>query len=773
MKIFNKLHLRTKLIAGFVLLALLAGGITILAPRFALEKIREDAVPTLETVGQAALLGRTLQAEILEFIAAGEEETLEEINDTIQAINPLLEQIEDDLLDDPEEVEDFENFSNLVKRIQNLGPEIVQSHGQTLEALEALEELEHEAEIVLAEGSSTFDAELQAHLETGNLSELAEHSIPEQQQLAEVGRLLRVLQFEALEFITFGEVGTQAEVNEALVDMDVALRALAKSDSEHPIVISQLNDIATQLEPIIQTIFEAHTQTQSLLEVLETAEQDLNTAIETTRLVIKEDVGRGVADANRNAFILAGVLVGGSLLFGLALTRIIRNPILQLTKTVQQFGEENLSVRAEVEAQDEIGKLALGFNQLSERLQQSFVQTKQQSEQRIAELGIVSVIGQNLMTILHLDQLLPQVVDTVVERLDYYHAHIYLFDEKGENLVVAAGTGEAGQQMLAQDHHIPFNAEASFVARAARSGEVVRVGDVHRVQDWLSNELLPATRSEIAVPIILEEQVVGVLDVQQDKVDGFDEGDENLLRSLANQVAVAIRNARLFEEVETTLHRTRDLQRQYVEQGWDRKRVARRGRGQVHFSLGEADALDEALVTAAREKARTQSEVQLVPVNGQDFSISSEQLEDNGSREVEVPHSKMRVEQTLVSPIMLQGVPIGDLQLHGVKANREWSKGELALIEAVIDQVAQTAENLRLVEDVQERAGRERLINDISAKLRGATDMESLLKIGTSELTHALNPARTFVQVGKSARAETESEVADSPAGPDTNGAIL
>jgi CheY-like chemotaxis protein/signal transduction histidine kinase len=122
--------------------------------------------------------------------------------------------------------------------------------------------------------------------------------------------------------------------------------------------------------------------------------------------------------------------------------------------------------------------------------------------------------------------------------------------EEGEEgvLVLAAGAGEAGRQMVVQGWNIPLARGQSLVARAARTAEVVSVDNVREAADWLPNPLLPDTYAEMAVPIVLEGDVVGVLDVQSDKIGGLDEGDANLLRSLANHVAVALTNARLFEE---------------------------------------------------------------------------------------------------------------------------------------------------------------------------------------------------------------------------------
>jgi GAF domain-containing protein len=112
----------------------------------------------------------------------------------------------------------------------------------------------------------------------------------------------------------------------------------------------------------------------------------------------------------------------------------------------------------------------------------------------------------------------------------------------------------------------------------------------------------------------------------------------------------------------------------------------------------------------------------------------------------------------LVAPIVIQNVQVGDLQLHGLETDRTWTESELALIEAVIDQVAQTAENLRLIEETRERASRERLIGQVSDNLRRAPDMDTLLKVAVGELARVLKPARTFVHLEPKAESEDISE---------------
>jgi GAF domain-containing protein len=116
---------------------------------------------------------------------------------------------------------------------------------------------------------------------------------------------------------------------------------------------------------------------------------------------------------------------------------------------------------------------------------------------------------------------------------------------------------------------------------------------------------------------------------------------------------------------------------------------------------------------------------------------------------------------------MLRNVPIGNLQLHEIDPARRWTEGELAFVSAVMDQVAQTAENLRLLDEATERASREQLISQISDRLRRASDLETLMKIGVEELSRVLRPARTYVQFGSEEElglAENSGEVDLDPA---------
>ncbi|MGD2077614.1 MAG: GAF domain-containing protein, partial [Chloroflexota bacterium] len=227
--------------------------------------------------------------------------------------------------------------------------------------------------------------------------------------------------------------------------------------------------------------------------------------------------------------------------------------------------------------------LASVFNQMAGQLHDLVGSLERLVAERTRALTTSFRVSRRLSRILDQNQLVSEVVEQVRSAFDYYHVHIYLFNEDKTELMMVGGTGNAGRALLAAGHQIERG--RGLVGRAAESRRPVVVSDVSRDPGWLPNPLLPDTRSEIATPIILGDEVLGVLDVQHDVRGGLTRADAELLQSIANQVAIALQNAELY---------------QYAQQAAEREAVV----NVINQRIQQAASLDDVLQTAAEEIGR-------------------------------------------------------------------------------------------------------------------------------------------------------------------------
>ncbi len=261
-----------------------------------------------------------------------------------------------------------------------------------------------------------------------------------------------------------------------------------------------------------------------------------------------------IVDDQLQANLLLGLLIvvvaGGLAAF---VARVLARPILQLTDTAVAVAGGDFTARATVESGDEIGTLALTFNEMTEQLQVAIEGLETRVEERTRALTASTEVSRSLSTILDPQKLVNEVVIQVQSAFNYYHVQIYLFDDLKENLLMAGGTGEAGQVMLARAHAIP--AGKGLVGQAAAMNASVLIADVTQSEEWLPSPLLPDTQAEMTVPIALGDDVFGVLDVQHDVIGGLSNEDIDLLQAIASQVAVALQNARLYARTQEQAER--------------------------------------------------------------------------------------------------------------------------------------------------------------------------------------------------------------------------
>ena len=343
-------------------------------------------------------------------------------------------------------------------------------------------------------------------------------------------------------------------------------------------------------------------------------------------------------------------------------------------------------------------------------------------EQRVADrtrgLQAAAEVARATTSVLDPDQLLRQVVNLACERFDLYYVGLFLLDEERRFAVLRAGTGDPGRQMLAQRHRLEVGGD-SMIGQCVARGEARIALDVGEEAVRFDNPLLPETRSEMALPLRSRGQIIGAMTVQSTKEAAFDEPDIAVLQTMADQVAVAIDNARLFADAQAALEEMEAIQRRYLGQAWT---TYVRGRAVSGYEQTGAVMipLDETL-----------PQVQRVMAAQGPVLWSDDGDEDR--------------ESALLVPIRLRGQAIGVLGLK--EKGRQWNEGDVALAETLAEQLALAADNLRLLNETQRSAARERLTREITARVRETLDLETVLQTAAREIGEKLALAELVVRI--------------------------
>ena len=264
-------------------------------------------------------------------------------------------------------------------------------------------------------------------------------------------------------------------------------------------------------------------------------------AEERTNEQVFSQINRGVV-----VMVALAVILLLSLPIVAVLIRSVLRPLGALNAATKEISRGNFDAPMPPRTSDEIGDLRDSFASMVDDIRR----TLEYLQARSRDLQAVADVNDQISTVLDLNRLLQDVADLTKERFGLYHAHIYAYDAAQERLVLTSGAGHVGRQMVAEERIIPLKTRESIVAQAARTHQTVIIGDVHSSETFLPHPLLPNTRSELATVLVARGELLGVLDVQSDKVEFFNSEVAEVLELMAGQIASAISNARLYTAAE-------------------------------------------------------------------------------------------------------------------------------------------------------------------------------------------------------------------------------
>ncbi len=263
--------------------------------------------------------------------------------------------------------------------------------------------------------------------------------------------------------------------------------------------------------------------------------------------------------------LLAVLIITAAVLF---VARRIVQPIQQLTNVASRLSAGEFNTAIPVQSADEIGQLASTFRVMSRELQGLVDTLEERVQDRTRDLATTIEVGRLANSIYSQHELLPQLVEYIRSKFDLYYTQIYLLDEAGRFALLRAGSGDVGQQLLARNHKLDME-ETSLVTRAVKTRAPVVVSDTEDNLSHKPNPLLPATRSETAIPLQVGDTVLGVLDMQANRPNTFTQENASVFEALAGQIAAVLRGAQAFDEAQTATSRAEAINERLTDEAWN------------------------------------------------------------------------------------------------------------------------------------------------------------------------------------------------------------
>jgi len=437
--------------------------------------------------------------------------------------------------------------------------------------------------------------------------------------------------------------------------------------------------------------------------------------------------------AAQNTRLLAAGLAGlGALILGILglilLTRRTLQPIQALTRATVDFAEGPESSYANIKAgNDEIGILVDAFNRMTTQLRHSLVDLEQRVTSRTQDLESQTLrlraaaeIARDSASARDLQELLERSTRLILNLFNFYYTGIFLLDNNKEYAVLVASPTDAGRQMIANGYKLRVG-EMGIVGRVSASGEPRIILDARTDAVHFNNPLLPNTQSEMALPLKVENSIIGVLDVQSDRPQSFNEEDVAIMQVMADQLATAIERTRLLNEVERNLKELEGVYGQSTRENWRK--------------LAEG--------SLAGNKGYRFDNIRIEPINelpelGAEALATGKLISSNGSDQ------GAEKEKTVAIPIKLRGQTIGVVSL---KLKEGYDQNIIATVESAAERLASVMESARLYEEARLRADREQSISRVTTAISGSTEYEQILQTTVREIGNILSDTEVSIQI--------------------------
>jgi len=365
--------------------------------------------------------------------------------------------------------------------------------------------------------------------------------------------------------------------------------------------------------------------------------------------------------------------------------------------------------------QDEFTKTQHAARQTLDELREERSKLEERVEERTAgltrksdQLRATSYIARKTAEVQDLATLLDTVAHQVTDQFGFYHTGIFLVNENGNQVVLQAASSEGGQRMMERGHFLAIGMQGIVGYVAAQKKPRIAL-DVGTDAAFFNNPDLPLTRSEVALPLLIRNNILGVLDIQSDRPRAFNMDDIDVLQTLSDQIAIAIENARLLNETQAAIMQLEALTSIPTHEAWIQK-LREHGRAFTYTPLG----------------------------------LRAEKIAQNK-------------DNAMSAPIVLRGRKIGNISIAR-KGEGQWSRLDEGLLEEVANQVGLAVDNIRLLEEATQRARQEQTVGKLAAQFSQSLDLDTLLQTAARELGQLPDVSEVSVVIGQQDEQTSQSK---------------